>query len=119
MTELHPRECLVRVLSNGQVVPCVKAKTVDAPIASEHAKHAAPPIKQLLPEKFVESAVPVIKSIELSSQTNDNQQPQPTAQPHAAATPQEPRSFGGLRDLLASHSSSRIKLKKDKDKDKS
>lgn len=34
MTSLHPRECLVRVLSNGQVVPAVKARTLDAPASS-------------------------------------------------------------------------------------
>ena len=31
MTELHPRECLVRVLANGQVAPAIKARTLDAP----------------------------------------------------------------------------------------
>lgn len=29
MTELHPRECLVRISANGQIVPVFKAKTLD------------------------------------------------------------------------------------------
>ncbi len=29
MTELHPRECLVRVSANGQIVPVFKARTLD------------------------------------------------------------------------------------------
>lgn len=38
MTELHPRECLVRVLANGQVVPAIKARTLDAPAGNGKAK---------------------------------------------------------------------------------
>lgn len=29
MTELHPRECLVRVSANGQIIPVFKARTLD------------------------------------------------------------------------------------------
>jgi hypothetical protein len=34
MTELHPRECIVRVLVNGQIIPAIKARTVDVPASS-------------------------------------------------------------------------------------
>lgn len=47
MTDLHPRECLVRVLANGQVVPAVKARTLDAPKGD--GKPGSPP--KLKPNK--------------------------------------------------------------------
>ena len=47
MTSLHPRECLVRVLANGQVVPAVKARTLDAP----HSDSRAAGIEKLRPYK--------------------------------------------------------------------
>ncbi|HEV7454057.1 MAG TPA: DUF87 domain-containing protein [Candidatus Saccharimonadales bacterium] len=54
MTDLHPRECLVRVAANGQILPAVRARTVDtaatAPIKG--ARLTAYP-KQNLPTEFV------------------------------------------------------------------
>lgn len=56
MTSLHPRECLVRVLANGQVVPAVKARTLDAPVTVQRpaSSEKLRPYKQQgnLPEKF-------------------------------------------------------------------
>jgi len=56
MTSLHPRECLVRVLANGQVVPAVKARTLDAPNSERPVfdNEKLRPYKQAsnLPEKF-------------------------------------------------------------------
>jgi Helicase HerA, central domain len=63
MTELHPRECLVRVLSGGQVVPAIKARTLDAPVADAstlaHKEAELQEYKQKAnkkPSKFVETS---------------------------------------------------------------
>lgn len=55
MTELHPRQCLVRVMSNGQIAPCIKAWTMDAPESVRTVKSFRNTIQKLLPEKFVET----------------------------------------------------------------
>lgn len=60
MTELHPRECLVRVLSNGQVAPALKARTLDAPNAVPSSNISTDELKAqkqapvALPKKFNE-----------------------------------------------------------------
>lgn len=58
MTELHPRECLVRVLANGQVVPAIKARTLDAPNGDGNRSKADQKLKAYkaanLPGKFEE-----------------------------------------------------------------
>jgi hypothetical protein len=97
MTELHPRECLIRLSAKGQVNPCLKARTVDAP------HNQAPPrpakltqYEQALPAKFVE---------------RDTPPPTPTAYESTKTA----GSFN-LSELLAQHSSSRHKVNKRKDK---
>ena len=58
LTELNPRECIVRVASGGQVLPCFKAKTVDVKTnKSAAAKHTPKPYKGQTIDvaKFVES----------------------------------------------------------------
>jgi Helicase HerA, central domain len=118
LTELHPRECMVRVLSNGQMAPCIKARTMDAPTPSAHNAQAASPkaLTPVLPSKFVEIEHGVRKPIEFSPEL----QQQVTDSPPnfgfgASAEDYVPITSGGLRDLLSRHSSSKIKLKK-KDK---
>lgn len=60
MTELHPRECLVRVVSGGQIAPCIKARTMDAPTATSAVTVQEKDLKSYaqvpatLPAKFVE-----------------------------------------------------------------
>lgn len=111
MTELHPRECLVRVLSNGQIVPCIKARTVDAP--RDLSATAAPrlvPSTQSLPEKFIEQTTAdkprsITFSPEFTHMLAERQPSEPT--PQESIYPLQ-----GLHDLLASHSSSRINVKK-------
>lgn len=67
MTELHPRECLVRVLANGQVVPTVKARTLDAPHAHEGHKTSPDALKTYkqtapkLPAKFEEKSTDTVR----------------------------------------------------------
>jgi len=111
LTELHPRECMVRVLSNGQMAPCIKARTVDAP----HAVDRQPATKELtplLPEKFVESAHGERPSIHFSKEFVEQVATKATESEPAGNRPNS--AFGGMRELLARHSSSRVKLK-DKD----
>ncbi|MBP6962085.1 ATP-binding protein [Candidatus Saccharibacteria bacterium] len=60
MTELHPRECLVRVSANGQIIPVFKARTLDIGIShkdhsfkAEHL-HEAKPVEVPKVDKFIE-----------------------------------------------------------------
>jgi hypothetical protein len=96
MTELHPRECLVRVISNGQMAPAIKATTVDAPLATAHGQaHPGSLKRQILPEKFIEHS------------------PEYATTEQATSSPQlSQRGFGGIKDLLVMHSSSRTNIKK-------
>lgn len=95
MTELHPRQCLVRVIANGQVAPALKAVTVDAPMNNQKPVALEPLKRQLLPEKFVEHEPVYAEPEQVSS-----------------APKTAPRNLGGLKDLLAAHSSSRAHVKK-------
>ena len=56
MTELHPRECLVRLMSRGQILPCVKAKTLDAPKTTAKKQENSAQLQTVLPDKFIEGA---------------------------------------------------------------
>ena len=70
MTELHPRECLVRVLANGQVVPAFKARTLDAPKSTGKPAGEAKlkPIKQAnMPVKFDEKTAVTAKPEAIST----------------------------------------------------
>lgn len=111
MTELHPRECLVRLLCNGQVAPAIKARTVDAPLAAVHRAQNLKRAEQVLPEKFVERTAdgPPEKRIAFSKKLLDKivADTSPTLQSPA-------QNFVGVRDLLAMHSSSRSKVNKKK-----
>jgi hypothetical protein len=120
MTELHPRECLVRVLANGQVVPAVKARTMDAP--NSVPSNQADPTKlntykqapSALPAKFQESSVPVAPTITDTPPLAEP--PAGTAAPQAQASPAQPAGIFNLSELLAEHSSSRLKVTKRKDR---
>lgn len=144
MTELHPRECLVRVLANGQVVPAIKARTLDAPSGGGHQtgeqKLKAYP-QTNLPGKFQESDAVSRPTVSTAPENEHTPTPAPltTTPMDSAATPShesqlgafaaqnyspagsapisaseqirplEPQTFN-LSDLLAQHSSSRIKV---------
>jgi hypothetical protein len=116
MTELHPRECLVRVLANGQVVPAVKARTLDAPSLSHSSEIVDADLKSykqapvVLPTKFEESITDTRDDLEDSSQPT-----QPSKAPSQSNleqnTPSQLAPFN-LSDLLSQHSSSRQKIKR-------
>lgn len=61
MTELHPRECLVRVSANGQIVPVFKARTLDIGASqsthhtnSHHTQGHTEAVKATKVSKFIE-----------------------------------------------------------------
>lgn len=60
MTELSPRECIVRISAGGQLLPAMKARTVDIKTNPSHKpnslkKSSAP--RQAVPEKFIPNSV--------------------------------------------------------------
>lgn len=135
MTELHPRECLVRVVASGQVVPAVKARTVDAPNSVPTSPGSAKlssykQTKTALPTKFQEGeqAVPKmdISTPVQSSPTAPNTEPVSATSPSALGRSaiaktktEEARATTkrfNLSELLAEHSSSRLKVNQRKEK---
>lgn len=120
MTELHPRECLVRIAAAGQVLPSFKAKTLDAPVAVaalnvSDLEAFSEPKAVKLPEKFQKgisnnhgtaagqnNAIPLQNLEPTSLPENSLNQPIMTPRPGAM----------NLADLLAEQSSSRINLRK-------
>lgn len=134
MTGLHPRECLVRVLAGGQVVPAVKARTLDAPIAAASEKNIefTPYTQVSLPTKFHEKPAstperrletpeetPFTANTPANGQMADADASVPNligevATQQASAEQLEapkPKAFN-LSDVLAQNSSSRMKVNK-------
>lgn len=116
LTELHPRECLVRLVSRGQVTPAVKARTMEASTAepNPHAKKEKA-LSPVLPEKFVEGSQVASQPIKFSKNfietlANNTNNTTPEVHSHQPAK----RNIGSLRELLARHSSSRDKVNKER-----
>lgn len=113
MTELSPRECIVRVLSNGQNSPGLKVRTVDVPKANHGVKKVElQAVKQILPEKFTEGKSKENRTIKFSDKFLDQ-----ILEKHNATDVSEindPDLSDDIRELLAAHSSSRKKLKRKK-----
>lgn len=112
MTGLHPRECLVRVLAGGQVVPAIKARTLDAPTAASSPTDSpmftpyAPPT---LPKKFQEKEVPRSTNYPAGADARFAAAAPTVAAPQAPAP--TAKAFN-LSEMLAEHSSSRSKVSK-------
>jgi len=118
LTALNSRECFLRLSSEGQMLPCIKARTLDivgagAPKADIKLKAYDQPHQ--LPTKFDEKAAvaaappqsQAASSIGLAAtQAVNSQEP---AQP--ASLPAESKPMN-LQDLLALNSSSRKKVRK-------
>lgn len=116
MTELHPRECLLRLSAKGQVNPALKARTVDAPkpTSSKHEEIVLRKAeRQELPSKFVESSAPAKPAV---TQQPGSEEQQPPAASITEPEPDEVKRGGSLSALLSRHSSSRINLRKRKEK---
>lgn len=109
LTGLHPRECFLRLSAGGQLLPCVKARTLDvtaAPVVDKNVELKAYEQKHELPQKFVEQQKQ--RQVLQEAQANTNPQAHSTQQPAVPTT----REFVNLQDILASQSSSRAKLRK-------
>ncbi len=113
MTELSPRECLVRLSANGQLYPALKARTQDV-FTIPRTDLPEPSLlktykRSVLPEKFVER---------LAESSNTQQA---SADPALATTPQQPGPIVsdvtmGVNEVLLAQSSNRFKLRKQQEK---
>lgn len=123
-TELHPRECIARLLSKGQLNPCIKLRTMDAP---DRSQALAPSISLAAYEQAAESVILPSKFIE-DSQLNDttlltveDTPVDSTVHVKIAADPitqtaAPPPMSMNLSELMASQSSSRLKANERKDR---
>lgn len=104
MTEQSPRECLLRLMSKGQVSTCIKGRTVEIQKTYEQAVHPEdlrPAPAEKLPTRFDEkTASTTVKSVD---------EPVVSQNTELIETKKPARS---LMDLFSSHSSSRKKLTK-------
>lgn len=121
LIELSPRECLVRVAANGQILPCFRAKTLDFDLEKKEAPetelHEYKTPDTSLPGKFEEkpnSPSPLSAMAATSTKGNTSS---PELKPYSAATSEEKASASektfNLSQLLASQSSSRRKVNKE------
>jgi len=127
LTSLNNRECLLRLSNGGQILPCVKAYTMDIgetlqqSAATKLTEYVVP--AQQLPTKFIEQSqeqAALMPSFDIPTATQA-QPVQPATVPAPSlgsaipnvAPPQnsQPPPLN-LQDLLASQSSSRKKLRK-------
>lgn len=109
LTTLHPRECFLRLSAGGQLLPCVKARTLDvtpAPAIDQTVELKAYDQPQQMPSKFVEQA----------AKREAAAQPAPVNPGYEAAmqAPSADSAPLNLQDLLAQHSSSRKQVNKRK-----
>lgn len=132
LTNLHPRECFLRLSSGGQLLPCVKARTLDvtaAPVTAEDTELKPYDNPKEMPSKFVEEARQQLQSLQHVAAPSISSQPaiidaptlEDTSSPASAATntisnTSQPvpgqREYLNLQDILASHSPARINAKK-------
>lgn len=123
LTTLHPRECFLRLSAGGQLLPCVKARTLDVTPTAEVKEVQLKEYESShdMPSKFVESAQAQLQSID-EPQITSHPAATPAATPvvnsAVAATPvvaqpadEGQREYINLQDILASHSSSKDDVK--------
>lgn len=103
LTSLNARECLLRLSSNGQLLPCVKARTIDfAPPTVHHDVELKAYAEPIIPTKFQEQ-------IQHAESLNFHEQPStysavditPVEKPVQRMTSIDLRSF--LRGQSSSH----------------
>lgn len=118
LTSLHPRECFLRLSSGGQLLPCVKARTLDV-VAAPHVDTQAPlkayEQKQQLPSRFVEQAAQSLAAppaTTIGAPQLQQSTVNPAQDPHSSATARTAGVVTNLQELLAQHSSSRKKIRK-------
>lgn len=116
LTNLHPREVFLRLSSEGKLLPCVKARTLDvtpAPKVNQNIKLKEYDKPKEMPSKFMEHTQKTAELQSVGQQQGPAPGPGPQTPPVSASSPKTGgREFINLQDILASHSSSRKKLKK-------
>jgi hypothetical protein len=120
LTALNARECFLRLSSEGQVLPCVKARTLDIVVAPARKdikleKYDQP---QQLPSKFVEGARQQLKQGAVPFEPKPGMENRFSGATMHPGQPSHYRAGAGinLQEILASQSSSRKKLKLRKEK---
>jgi len=91
---------------------------MDAPVVTGHVNTHLKPAKQVLPEKFIEGSASTghKRKIVFSKELLDKVMEDKGGEDMPSTYQSTPARFSSLRDLLASHSSSRAKVNKNKDK---
>jgi hypothetical protein len=115
LTSLHPRECFLRLSSGGQLLPCVKARTLDiTPVPSvKNVQLKEYDSSKDMPSKFIEGSKSELQSITGNITTPPVTSPLPVnSSPNNVPELPGQREYINLQDILASHSSSRDNLKK-------
>jgi hypothetical protein len=108
LTSLHPRECFLRLSAGGQLLPCVKARTLDittAPVV-EQVNLKEYDRSQDMPAKFVESASPPLQEVQTADSYVQQSQNHTAPGVPPAQLPGQ-REYLNLQDILAAHSSSK------------
>jgi len=111
LTSLHPRECFLRLSSVGQLLPCVKARTldvIDAPVVEQAPRLKAYWQSHELPKKFVERR----EQFDAVQGKAESRVGKAAVGQQVSAQDEGRRSYMSLQDLLASQSSSRKKIKR-------
>ncbi|MBL8031205.1 MAG: type IV secretion system DNA-binding domain-containing protein [Candidatus Doudnabacteria bacterium] len=109
LTELSPRECMLRLYAGGKLNPCVKAQTLDAPVLATVQPTIEQPAQTMaqarMPQKFQEE----VSASVLSRGTYVTADPPPEHIPPQSVYDE---TVGhNLQDVLAAQSSKRTNLK--------
>lgn len=104
LTSLNSRECLLRLSSNGQLLPCIKAKTLDigppqADVNIKLEKYTNESTQQV-PKKFVENTHPVVQDLYQPIQSHDK----PLAPSVASTSKSNPEMLSFNPETLVEHS---------------
>lgn len=104
LTSLHPREVFLRLSAGGQLLPCVKARTLDItanPATNEQVELKTYDKPTILPEKFREVHQQVVSSLDTLMESKE-----------LPSERQDSQYMMSMQDLLAGHSSSREKIQR-------
>ena len=112
LTNLNVRECLIRLSAGGQLLPCLKARTLDwtpthvqaSPSLAHYTQEAQ------LPSKFVEQPAVAVQAPQVQAQVAPAALPQAALDSAPSQPPLQVRPMTTLAELLASQSSSRKPL---------
>jgi energy-coupling factor transporter ATP-binding protein EcfA2 len=106
LTSLHPREVFLRLSANGQILPCVRARTLDVTVTPAAGKLELKSYEDptILPEKFSE----VHQKTTVPQDAPQISQPLPSNR-------LDSQYMLNMQELLSEHSSSRANVNRRKD----